>query len=309
MQPLRWLAGQNYALITVATIIWAGNATAGRLAAGHISPFLLTSLRWLVATTLLIAIARPMLRRDWPVIRANLPYLAVMGAVGFMLFNNLFYLGLNYTTSINAAIIQAGTPLMVYLLNFMLFRLRSTSMQLLGFALTMVGVILTSTEGDLLRLSDMHINIGDAYVLAGSFAYGAYTAYLVRKPDDLHWLSLVAVFAFFALLSSLPFTAWEFGTGKLLPPDAMGWGVVIYAATLPAILAQVLWIRGLESLGSNRGGIFMNLVPIFTAGMAVLLLGETFHFYHAVALVLVVGGVWISQRNKKTPARAAGVKD
>lgn len=308
MQPLRWLANQPYLLLVFCAMVWAGNATAGRLAAGHVSPYLLTSLRWLVASVVLLSIARPMLRRDWPTIVRHWPYLAAMGAVGFTLFNNLFYLGLNYTTSINAAIIQAGTPFMVFVVNFVVFRLRSTWLQLVGFALTLVGVVLTATEGDPLRLTGLHINIGDAYVLTASLAYGAYTAVLIRKPD-LHWLSLITVLAVFAFLASIPFVLWESAAGKLLPPDMVGWGVVLFAALLPAILAQVMWIRGLDMIGSNRGGVFINLVPIFAAGMAVLLLGETFHLYHAVALSLVVGGVWISQRRKKTPARAAGATD
>ena len=303
MQAPRWLTGQPYLLLTTCAIVWAGNATAGRLAAGHVSPYLLTSLRWLIASAVLLAFARPVLRRDWPLIVRHWPYLAVMGTIGFTLFNNLFYLGLNYTTSINGAIIQAGTPFMVFVVNFVAFRLRSTWLQMLGFALTLVGVVLTATAGDPLRLAGLEINIGDAYVLAASFAYGAYTAALVRKPP-LHWLSLVTVLAFFALLSSIPFALWEWQAGKMLPPDPVGWGVVLYAALLPAILAQVLWIWALEIIGSNRSGVFINLVPIFAAGMAVLLLGEQFHLYHALALALVVGGVWISQRRKKAPAAA-----
>ena len=224
-----------------------------------------------------------------------------MGAVGFTLFNNLFYLGLNYTTSINGAIIQAGTPFMVFVVNFVVFRLRSTWLQILGFLLTLCVVVVAATEGEPLRIAGLGVGIGDAYLLAASFAYGVYTAALVRKPD-LHWLSLVTVLAVFALIASFPFTLWEWSAGKLLPPDPVGWGVVFYAAILPAIVAQVMWIRGLEIIGSNRGGVFMNLVPIFAAGMAVLFLDEDFRLYHAMALVLVVFGVWMSQKMK--PAQA-----
>ncbi|MCB1462723.1 MAG: EamA family transporter, partial [Nitratireductor sp.] len=89
MKLLRWLTGQPYLLLISCAIVWAGNAIAGRLAAGHISPYLLTTLRWAVASAVLLAIARPILRRDWKVIVRHWPYLAVMGAVGFTLFNNL----------------------------------------------------------------------------------------------------------------------------------------------------------------------------------------------------------------------------
>lgn len=300
MPLLRSFFSQPYLILTITALFWAGNAIAGKLAVGHIPPFTLTSLRWLVAVIILLPFSLAPLRRDWPVIRKNLPYLLFCGAIGFALFNNLLYLALNHTTAINAGILQASMPLFVFAFNFLLFHIRATGLQLAGFVLTLIGVALTATGGNLLNLAQTQFNIGDFYMVIAVVFYGLYSVALVRKPP-LHWASFIIVPAIFALLVSLPFTVWETLQPQFATPDAQGWAVVAYTAIFPAILAQVFWVRGLDIIGSNRGGVFINLVPIFAAALAVLLLGESFRPHHAVALVLVVAGVWMSQR-RGTPA-------
>lgn len=298
MQSMRWFAGQPYLILTLTSILWAGNAVAGRFATGHVSPFLLTSLRWAIALAILLPFSVAVLRRDWAAIRTHWRILAFYGVVGFTLFNNLLYLALNYTTAINAAIEQAAMPLFVFVANFILFGIRVTVLQVLGFVLTLVGVVLTATHGNPFGLAQTPLNIGDAIMLAAVAAYGIYSVALARKPQ-IHWLSLMTATACFAFAASIPFAVAEWLAGRLILPDAQGWIVSLYVAIFPAIIAQICWVRGLELIGSNRGGVFINLVPIFAAGLAVLILGEQFRLYHAAALVLVVAGVWMSQKQAK----------
>lgn len=295
MASLGWFSRQAYPLLVLTALIWAGNAIAGKLAAGHISPFLLTALRWALAVAILASFAGPHLRRDWPAIRRHWPFLAALGAIGFTLFNNLFYLALNHTTAINVAIIQASMPLMVFAMNFAFFGIRAAWPQILGFALTITGVAIVAARGDLAALAELAVNYGDAIMLAAIFCYGVYSVALAKKPA-LHWVSLITAMAFFALVASLPFAAWEILSGNVLWPDRQGWLVAIYTAVFPAIVAQVLWVRGLEMIGSNRGGVFINIVPIFASVMAVFILGERFEYYHAIAMALVLGGVALAQR-------------
>ncbi|MCB1450636.1 MAG: DMT family transporter [Nitratireductor sp.] len=295
MLILRRISSQPYVLLTLTALIWAGNAIAGKMAAGHISPFLLTSLRWTIAFSVLIPISFRYVKNDWPLIRKNIIFMFLLGAIGFTLFNNLFYLSLNYTTAINVAIEQASMPLVVFGLNFMLFGIRANWMQILGFILTIFGVALTATHGNLAGITSQEVNFGDLVMLAAVLAYGGYSVMISRKPQ-IHWLSFITVLAGAALITSIPFTLWEFGTGRLLLPDTKGLALTVYTAIFPAIVAQVLWVRGLDIIGSNRGGVFINVVPIFASIMAVFLLGEDFRLYHAIAMVLVLIGVWMSQK-------------
>ena len=105
----------------------------------------------------------------------------------------------------------------------------------------------------------------------------------------------MTVMTFFAFVTAIPFTIWEWQSGTLTPPDLTGTIVVLYTAILPSLAAQVLFIKGVEYIGANRAGLFINTVPIFGTLLAVALLGEDFRLYHAIALVLVLGGIWIAE--------------
>lgn len=295
MSVFRWLFSQPYMLLILTAMFWGGNAIAGKMAVGHISPFLLTSSRWFVAMALVYPFAIRHLKKDWPVIKPRLPFLLALGVIGFTLFNNMMYSSLVYTSAINVAIIQASMPLIIFLLNFILFRVLATRLQIVGFILTLIGVVIVASRGNLETLVTLAFNFGDLLMLIAIMTYGVYSVFLKNKPE-MHWLSFIAVLGSAALVSSLLFSAWEYVTNTIIWPDSTGLMVILYTAVFPSILSQIFWMRGLELIGSNRGGVFINIVPIFGAGLAIVILGEQFHLYHALALILVIAGVWLSQK-------------
>lgn len=285
-----------YALLMTTMLLWGGNAVAGRLAVGHVSPMMLTMLRWAIAVVVIAPLSWPQLRRDWPVIRRHLPLLAGLGAVGFSLFNATLYSALTYTTAINVTIEQAGMPMLIFLANFLLFGMRVTWLQIVGFMLTLVGIAITASNGDLAQLAALKINFGDALMLLAVLWYGSYTVALRFKPD-IHWQSTITVLASAAFVTSLPFVAWEAASGGLVVPDARGWGLAFFAGLLPSLVAQIFYIRGNELIGGNRASLFINLVPIFGTLLSVMILGETFHPFHLVAIILVLGGIWLAENS------------
>lgn len=290
-----------YVLLTVTALVWGGNAVAGKLGAGHISPFLLTLLRWIIACLVLLPFALPHLKRDAATIRENFWFLFLMGATGFAVFNNLMYLALNHTTAINVAIEQASMPLIVFALNYILFRTRITLFQVIGFAITLIGVAVTATRGDLFSIATLDLNIGDVMMICAIMFYGIYSV-LLRKKPQMHLFSFLFVLGLSALATTIPFAGFEYATDRLLWPDLQGWGVVLYAALFPSLVSQLFWVMGLEKIGSNRGGLFINLVPIFGSLLAVIILGEKFQLYHAVGLALVLGGITLAQKTARGPA-------
>ena len=273
-----------YLLLTLTALVWGGNAVAGKLAAGHVSPFLLVFLRWTFACVVLLPFAWIHLRKDADVIKQNLLYLFLMGATGFAVFNNLMYLSLNYTTAINVAIEQASMPLIVFALNYILYRTGITFFQILGFSLTLLGVAITVTRGNLFSIVDLNLNIGDLLMICAVGFYGVYSAFLGKKPT-MHLFSFLFVLGISAFMTSIPFAAYEYASGTMLWPDYQGWGVVVYAALFPSLVSQLFWVMGLERIGSNRGGIFINLVPIFGALLAVVILGEQFQIFHGLCFI------------------------
>lgn len=290
-----------YTLLLLTALFWGGNAIAGKLAIGHVSPLLLTCMRWGVAAILLIAIGWPRLQADWPKVKPKLPLLIILGATGFTVFNVALYTALLYTTAVNVSIEQAGMPMLIFILNFLLFRTKATAVQLIGFGLSIAGVVLTASHGDLARLASLDLNFGDALMLVGVVLYSFYTVFLRYKPD-IHWQSMMIVLCVSAFVTSIPFAAAEISAAAATYPDLQGWAVIAYTVVFPSLLSQVFYIRGVEMIGANRAGLFINLVPIFGTLLSIVLLGEAFHAYHAVALVLVFGGIWLAEASGRKAA-------
>jgi len=228
-------------------------------------------------------------------IKSHWKFLFLLGAFGFAIFNALMYLALNHTSAINVAIEQASMPLIVFILNYLLFRTRVTAYQLIGFLITLIGVAITVTRGNLLSINAQSLNVGDLLMVGAIMVYGMYSVLLRRKPN-IHPMSFLCVLGFAALITTTPMALYEYMSNTILWPDLQGWGVVIYAGIFPSVLAQLFWVLGLEKIGSNRGGLFINLVPIFGAILAILILGETFEAYHAIGLTLVLGGITLAQK-------------
>lgn len=302
MQSGQGMQRTAYTLFLLTTLFWGGNAVAGKLAVGHVSPMLLNATRWGLALAVLLLIGWPKLVGDWRKVRGRAAYLFVLGAVGFTVFNLALYSAVVYTSVINVSIEQAGIPMSIFIANFLLFRQRATLAQIVGFLVSMGGVALTASHGDLKRLLDLDVNFGDLLMLAGILAYAGYTVALRFKPD-IHWQSLMIALMAGAFVAALPFAFAEAWTGNAIQPDARGWSVIVYTVVFPSILAQIFYVRGVELIGANRAGLFVNLVPVFGTLLSVALLGEEFRPYHAVALALVLGGIALAELGgRKTAA-------
>ena len=288
-----------YLLLLITMVFWAGNAVAGRFAVGEVSPLVLTWLRWTLGAMVLLVLARHHLKRDWPIIRRHWLYILFMGATGFAIFNAFLYTALVHTTAINATIVQAGMPMIIFVLNFLIYRIAVRWSQILGYSVTLVGILVVAGQGQLGQILGLEINRGDLIMVLAVLVYSSYSVILREKPD-LHWLSFLTTLFVTAAAISIPLAAYEATTTALIwPTSVTGVGVVIYTAIFPSIIGQALFIRANELIGGNAAGLFLNLVPIFGAILAVLLLGEAFRSFHALALVLVLGGIMVAQQQQR----------
>lgn len=289
--------GRAYLLLSFTALCWGGNAVFGRMAVGEISPMALVTARWLGVSVLLVLFAHRHLRRDWPVLRPHLFAVAVLGILGFTSFNALFYVAAHYTTAVNIGIIQGSMPMIVLLGVFLAYRTRITGLQIAGAAVTMTGVVIVGSGGSLARLAALAVNFGDLLMLAACALYAGYTVALRKRPPASA-LGLFAVMAFAAFVASLPLVFAEISLGLFQWPTAKGMIIVTLVTLFPSFLAQIFFIQGVTLIGPGRAGVFVNLVPVFASILAVVLLDEPFEVFHAIALGLVLGGIWLSERGK-----------
>ena len=290
--------GRAYALLVFTTLCWGGNAVLGRLAVGEISPMLLVALRWTGVMILMLVIAPRHVKRDWPLMRPLLPLLAAMGALGFAAFTAIFYYAAHYTTAVNIGIIQGAMPVFVMLGAFAVYHTPVRRIQMLGVAVTLVGVATVASGGSLQRLMALTFNRGDILLIIDCTFYAFYALGLQRRPAASS-LSLFAVFACAAFVVSLPLAGAEYMLGYSQWPTPTGWLITGLVILFPSFISQLTFMKGVALIGPGRASLFVNLVPVFAAILAVLILGEPFHAYHALALVLVLGGIGLAERIKR----------
>lgn len=272
----------------------------GKLAVGHVSPMVLNFSRWSIALIIICSISVPQLKKDWPELKRHWLLLLGYGAIGYTAFNGFLYTALKYTSAVNGAIEQGGIPVLIFILNFLLFRIPVSAVQILGFAISFVGVALTATRGDLDVLLSLALNFGDALLLLAVAAYAIYTIALRWKPA-IHWKSLMAASALGGALTGLPLVLWEEANGTMILPDLAGMGIIAYAALFPSLISQVFYVLGVEGIGANRAGLFINLVPVFGTLLSLAVIGEALQPLHLIALSLVLGGIAIAEWGKPRP--------
>ena len=299
VSPFGGLLNRPYLILVLTTLFWGGNVVAGKLAVGQIDPHMLMILRWTGALLAVLPFALRPLRRDWRAISGNWPLLLFYGFIGFATFNVLVYLAAHHTSGVNIAIEQVAVNIFVMLLNFAVFRTRVRGLQLLGVVLTIIGVALTATHGDLTRLLTLDVNLGDAFIILACFAYAIYSITLRYRPAT-DWRSFLVVTFIGAILGSFAFQL-VFGGGlpELLRQwptiTPQGWLIAIYTMLFPSVISQMFYVRGVELIGPNRASLFVNLIPIFGTIGSVLVLGERFAPFHLLATALVVAGIVLAE--------------
>src|SRR5262245_21066729 len=260
-------------LLTLACVFWAGNTIAGRLAVGQVTPMLLTLLRWVLVIAVLWPTYGRQVRQHWGQIRARLVAVVLMAMFGFTGFNALYYVAAHYTTAINIGILQGCMPMFVLAGAFVAHGTRATLLQVIGALITMLGVVVIATRGAPLSILDVALNVGDVLMLIACVLYAFFTVALRDRPA-MPGAAFFTLLAVIAALTSLPLALWEVFAQAAPAPTINGLLIVAYVAIFPSCLAQIFLLRSVDLIGPGRAGIFLNLVPLFSAVLAVGLLDE-----------------------------------
>ena len=277
-------------LLFLATLGWGSNTIASRLAVGEVSPMLLIFFRWGFVVVILLSLYWRQMIDEWPIIRPRLKWLLIMGGCGLSLFNAFFYIAAHSTTAVNLGIIQSTMPGMILLGSFMFFGDRINRLQFSGLLLTLLGVGVIVTQGSLEQLMQLTFNHGDLLMIFACSFYAMYTVGLKSRPK-ISGMVMLAYFSVAAFLMTIPLMIFESFIYGTVMPGVKGFAIVFYIAVVPSFLSQIFFMRGVDLIGPGSAGLYANLVPIFSAIMAVLLLSEEFGLFHLAAMLLVFGGI------------------
>ncbi|MGF1591922.1 MAG: DMT family transporter [Kiloniellaceae bacterium] len=286
-------------LLVVSSACWGGNIFIGRLVHAEVPPVGLSFWRWLLALLLLLPFAWPRLRRDWPEIRRHWRALATLAFFGMAAFHTALYLSVNYTTATNAALVIAVCPVLVPVFSWALYREPISLRIVLAALVSLAGVAVVVTRGDLARLLELGINAGDLIMLVAAFAWSIYTVLVKRRPAGLHPQSLLVATMLAAAIMLLPVYLWETATLRPMPVTGESLLTIVYVVIFASLLAFLCFNRGIEVLGPNKGGLFLHLVPVFAALLAFAFLGERLQAFHGVGIAAIVTGIVLATTAKQ----------
>jgi drug/metabolite transporter (DMT)-like permease len=298
-RTLHWHASP-YLLLSLTAFFWSLNWVIGRGIVGHVSPFALAFVRWVVAVLVMLPFAWPQMRAHRATIRRNWKIIAWLGAWGTGLHNVFAYLGLHYTTATNGVILNSAIPVMIIVLGWAIYRDTITRAQALGVGISLAGILAIISRGDLATLAQLQFNKGDIIVLTGMLLWAAYTVFLRMKPADLPGLALLACCGIVGVVLLMPLFAFEmlFLDGVLeFSPGTIA--AMLYVGIFPSFVGYVFWNRGVAEVGSNIAGIFMHLMPVFGALLAWLFLGERIHAFHIAGIALILAGITLTTRGHR----------
>ncbi len=290
------------ALLTIPPVLWAGNAVTGRVVTALVSPIALNFLRWFFALLILLPLAGWVLRRSsplWPHWKRFL----LLGLLGVGCYNALQYLALKTSTPLNVTLVAASMPVWMIFVGALFFDQRITARQMIGAVLSIGGVLVVLSHGEWDALMQVRLVPGDFYVLLATLAWAFYSWLLIRPGDPPEirgdWAAFLLAQMVFGLGWSLLFAAGEWAVGET--HIEWGWPLALalaYVAIGPAVVAYRCWGVGVQRVGPTIAGFFSNLTPLFAALLSAAFLGELPRAYHAIAFVLIVGGIVVSSKRK-----------
>ncbi len=293
---------RNLVLLTLPPALWAGNAVVGRLVSDMVPPITFNMLRWLLALLLLMPLAGWVLRPRSALWTRWRRY-GLLGLLSVGLYNALQYLALHTSTPVNVTLVGSSMPVFMLAIGALFFGHRTTPRQLLGAALSMVGVLIVLSHGDPARLAKVQFVPGDLYMLLATGAWAWYSWLLTRTENDDP--AIRGDWAAFLMAQVVPGAAcaalFAGGEWALLDPPPIDWGwpllgALAYVSVAASIVAYRCWGMGVARLGPSVAGIFTNLTPLFAAVLAAAFLGELPQLYHGAAFALIVAGITVTSR-------------
>jgi len=277
-------------LLFCAVLFWSGHNVVAKAIIDNVPPFSFTFYRWLLASLVLLPFTMPYIQKDWHTAIQSWQRLLMIAVLGISAFNTFLYIALQTTTAVNVGLISAAFPAAIALLSLLILKIRLNRVQLIGMAISFMGVMMVVLRGEFMAINRIAFVEGDLWMLTGILCGAMYPVLLHNKPN-IHPLSLLTITIVLGTAVSFPFYLLDLLQGRFVQFNVESASGLVYVGLFPSVLSYLFWNRGIELVGANHAGLFLNLVPILTAMMASVFLNETLRWFHFAGLFLVIGGM------------------
>jgi len=292
------------AYLLIATALWAGNAIVGRLLVGSVSPITLSTVRWGLAALLLLPFGWRVFKPE-STLWQNKKRFLLLALFGVGSYNVLLYLALQTSTAINVTLIGASMPIWMLLIGAVFYQTKPTVLQLVGAMISLLGVAIVLTRGELATLLSMQMVIGDLLIMSATILWATYSWMLSRPGTSTErqwpWADFLLAQVLLGMLWTGLFDGFEIASGHAyLDLNLWTSSLILFIAIGPSIIAYRCWGLGVNGAGPTIAAFFANFIPLFTAILSAAMLGEPPQVFHGVAFALIVVGIWVSSGQRRS---------
>lgn len=277
-------------LLFCAVLFWSGHNVVAKGIIPYVPPLTFTFVRWLLASIIILPFAWPYIRRDWHNALKSWKRLLLIATTGISAFNTFLYVAVQTTSAVNVGLISSIFPVTIALFSWLILRIRLNGLQVTGMLICFFGVIVVILRGDFSTVTNLVFVEGDLWMIAGVCCGALYPVLLHDRPD-IHSFSLLSLLIILGAIVSFPLFLLDLAQGRTIETNNDVYLGLVYISVFPSILSYMCWNRGIELIGANRAGLFLNLVPILTALLAYVFIDEIFSTYHLAGLLLVISGM------------------
>ena len=292
--PNKYLA---YVLLVLATFFWSGNFIVGKFATlFQIPPLTLNVFRWISVWIILFPFTYKEIYNNLPIIKKNWFIISFMGIITISTFNSVVYFALNYAQVINAVLVLAAIPAATIVLSSVMNIEKTNIFQLSGLFLSIIGIGTIISYGDIQKLISLSFNKGDLWMLVCVITWALYSTLLKKNKFEFSQFSLIQLMVSVGILFLIPQLFYEKSIGLELEYNKAFFLILFYVVMFPAIAAYYCWQKGVAIIGPNRASMFIQLMPLLSAVMAIIIFNEKFELYHFAGAVFILTGIYLSNR-------------
>jgi len=290
-----------YLILILTTIFWSGNFIVGKAASIYeIPPFSLNFYRWLFAGLILLPFTFKELIKKKNYILENIGFFIILGITSITIFNSIVYYSLYYTQVISGILMISTIPVWIIFISSILNIEKTNIFQIIGVIFSLTGVIFIITKADLNLIKNLNFNKGDLSMVGAMFSWAVYSALLKRKKFEISQIALLEVVIITGLFFLIPIYFIEMYQGHLIVIGTPFILTLAYVVFFPGLASFFFWIKGISIIGANRAGVFLHLMPIFGAIMAMTIFDEKFMYYHIFGAIFIIAGITLSNRKRKS---------
>ena len=289
-----------YLLLILTTLFWSGNFIVGKSASMYeIPPFSLNFFRWFFAGLILFPFTFREIFKKKEYIFENIGFFIILGITSITIFNSIVYYSLYYTQVISGILMISTIPVWILFFASVLKIEKTNIFQISGVILSLTGVLFIITKADINLIKELEFNKGDLSMVIGMLSWAIYSALLRKKNHPISQLATLEIIIICGFIFLTPIYFIEMSLGNKIVLELPFILTLSYVVLFPGIFAFLFWIKGIDIIGANRAGVFLHLMTIFGALMAIIILGEKFMFYHFLGAIFIIAGITLSNKVKK----------